>query len=1547
MRLTLEDTNRKINDPIPQNPNLTIEETQVEPIEKPQIQKVETPVQEEVTKVSDIDKYFSNNDIPVKDKFDLEEQGMSLTLQSMYPEMDEVERNEWQISMEYLAEKYDTSFTDIMSNWNNVATNFTGKPTASIKEVFKTIANVENPATTIGDRAIYPSEAELFAEYAVEEVVETGKQFGKETVNQGVSGFAGLLNWAISATGASMDRGYDATNVEGMGYQMVHKMQNPKEDTVKFVERAQLEVAKTLKKIQLDPNEWWIKNVVNNPSFGNDIRQMGIAVGAQAGLMVSQGIVFKTFGAIPKLMGMVGKSERVASFACSIFGMTEFIGAVNKNATMIEAKERGYTDQQAVIAGKYAKESQKGVTALEQTLEFAGFALKSKLGKFGKPFAYILAMYGNSEGELLENEKQEQGLEFALGNKVNSLPIWYPRTWKAFTSGTEEERFTAGVALFSGLFYDGIIAQPMARSKAEGARQVTEIKNDWDFKFGKSSREGLTDVEVVTLYKDKNEDYMDTKGKETIQYYKTKEKLDSLVSDINEGKVDKEVGDYILTILEDPKALYKELGLDSDVKVLEYLNKNSEMLKQQVKGAYKTLGRSANFMGAKDVINSAQNIYTASMRGLQILSNSKDRRDWNKRMRTEFGDGVNPYLNKLYANANKLTESKLINQELVVKALDQAINNKFPNKVPRKIKEMVRDYERVQDIDISKIKNLPEGVLIDNEIPMREVRKKKRPATPAEIKRGKKQDLKKNFIRLKGRPSSIPSTLTDVSKVNKKLTTSLKRMLKANVGQGALDIYGEELDRLGNLDLRVKDLEQSDIDSLNEIVGSYKAAIDSEFMKNRQANAKEIKEQVTKLDKQQNDIYNKNNKIETGMPLEPGMQKKIGSFTKNSMTYMQRAVNNPWLLLKRLDGGIKGVMYNLLAEGARNSDMRKAKFEVALLNIRDKYYGINDSKLKRKNWDKTDININLNGKETNLSKQQLLTIYLTAKQEDGRRHLLGGKNKTQSNKESSGNFTMTEDDIETINNMVENDKELSNAADYIRDSFETIATFINEVSIEDSGFNLATIEDYFPLIVNQEELNFITSDSFNEEGDITKGLDSYFKPFRNMFETRGMPFKKRNNTSTKGLNILSAEQTLERVKNKALKYYAHKQQVEKTLSILTSNVEGKVSAKDAIEKNWGKSTYRAIIKLAEEPLVNKNHSYEDAWYQKVTSHIAQVRLLSSIAVPLYQYVSMAQAATRMDSKYAAIAVANVAKNSVQHLNAKFEQYKDVNPLLYMRYREARSSYALGEGLATESIRAIDTGKRVLSAPMKHADNATVMAIFEACIQEVDDTTNLKGQARWDAVNAKFMPILGETQPYFSKTGRGEWARSNNIFFRNLMIFSSATSQVSSLLLDACYSKDPKYQTKVFTATIANVVMVALIKTGLKEGYKYLKEEELDTKSQEGFLEDLMWNIIMTGGTSFLTPVGGKVLTGFQYGNLAEIPILGTGEDSIKLVKQIAKALSISNGRKRSKALKKLTFDIIKFTGSNITGGGDLGAYSFLLASKAVKRKPKYESIFNY
>ncbi|SMC40984.1 hypothetical protein [Papillibacter cinnamivorans] len=483
---------------------------------------------------------------------------------------------------------------------------------------------------------------------------------------------------------------------------------------------------------------------------------------------------------------------------------------------------------------------------------------------------------------------------------------------------------------------------------------------------------------------------------------------------------------------------------------------------------------------------------------------------------------------------------------------------------------------------------------------------------------------------------------------------------------------------------------------------------------------------------------------------------------------------SPGRMFKRLAGWKDGSFYSIYKQ-LENGQTKMLDFQMKATKSFDDFTSRNKKLFESWTGSKAQfIDTGIvapNGTAVKITPAMRISLYLHSLNADNLRHInSGGITIPNPKLYLAGNLSdayakgtiikLSPSQIKSItNSMTEQEGQF---ADLAYNYFNTISkNAINETSLELLGYELATVDDYFPINSNK---NFTRSEfeSLIHDGTI-----------------EGMGLLKSRVASSNPIVLEDVTSVLLRQIDNVSKYNGLAAPVRNFNKVYNATMpEYANSVKNALSQKWGKSASEYIEKMiADIQRPNGKVDGLSRTLMKLRGNFAQATLALNPSVTMKQVASLPTAAANLGW-------IPVSKSIVSG-KVDYDLIDRYTPLLWYR-RQGNSTTELGDVSQKQGL------TKKLPALMnwvQSADVFTVGRIWKASEAYVDQNTELKAGTDefYKSVAEVFNRTIYDTQPNYTLLQRPQVLRSDDQLVRSLTMFMTQRLQNYNMLVESVES----------------------------------------------------------------------------------------------------------------------------------------------------------------
>ena len=436
---------------------------------------------------------------------------------------------------------------------------------------------------------------------------------------------------------------------------------------------------------------------------------------------------------------------------------------------------------------------------------------------------------------------------------------------------------------------------------------------------------------------------------------------------------------------------------------------------------------------------------------------------------------------------------------------------------------------------------------------------------------------------------------------------------------------------------------------------------------------------------------------------------------------------------------------------------------------------------------------------------------------------------------------ITEADLDAIIDSATIDE--IKVADAFYEYFNTFAKpKINKSSVKLNGFEIATVEDYYPKITNllDTKRNFL-----KQPANLTPETLANFT--RQTLEGMGI-LKER----TGALNAIIIDDAFKVVveHSKKVGAYVGLADALRNAKALIYNPDFKVQ----LINRWGKQNWDYLKNYIDSiENTSRNTDSLERMGTELINRLDPAILGLNPWVMAKQPVSYLLASTEMDTKYLKEAVAKFSPETTK------EMIKH-SPFFRNRIEEGAITIELGEVANAGEIRRIFTGKSSFVSKfmggIRHFDQMAIGRIWEAVKLEVKDKfPNLTEEQYWKVVEKRARQVTERTQPTFEFHSRSAIGRSRNLFTRLATKYTTQRNKNLNLLVKAA----GRYQNSAKTAKdksrfMKDIFIVGVVTPLLIAGINVARRQVFGTKESKAKDPNIIIQLALEAAASNLSIV---------------------------------------------------------------------------------------------
>ena len=221
--------------------------------------------------------------------------------------------------------------------------------------------------------------------------------------------------------------------------------------------------------------------------------------------------------------------------------------------------------------------------------------------------------------------------------------------------------------------------------------------------------------------------------------------------------------------------------------------------------------------------------------------------------------------------------------------------------------------------------------------------------------------------------------------------------------------------------------------------------------------------------------------------------------------------------------------------------------------------------------------------------------------------------------------------------------------------------------------------------------------------------------------------------------------------------------------------------------------------------------------QGLLSNLSKSILSFRATTPFVQVASFPVSFSEVDLKYAI----PLKGHRSQIGKAQLKRLKKFTPTIRLRFEGGRITPEVGNISAADGFKMLVFGKVSLTSkplvPLRAFDRGTILAIDIMVQRKIKDTTNLQGDAFWEAVSLETERVVRLTQPMWDHFARSVLLTNPNFFLRSIIPFRAPREAMLNVQIrgnDSLAKGDKKQWAKSAGAVSSSLVMARLIKLGI-------------------------------------------------------------------------------------------------------------------------------------
>jgi hypothetical protein len=647
-----------------------------------------------------------------------------------------------------------------------------------------------------------------------------------------------------------------------------------------------------------------------------------------------------------------------------------------------------------------------------------------------------------------------------------------------------------------------------------------------------------------------------------------------------------------------------------------------------------------------------------------------------------------------------------------------------------------------------------------------------------------------------------------------------------------------------------------------------------------------------------------------------------------------RHVTNPRLWAKYLSGNENSMVSRVLYKGLNDGRVKYSEFsntfKKILVSKPTSYYegssfhnpNFTIEQLETKNiqLDKT-INKNTSEDSVDLTKSELLMLYLIGRQEGGLNNLRDGVilRKIKGRKASiENNYKFTDAQLNEIMSEIQGDTQAQELVAEIDKAMEYNHTELNKTFRVMEGFDLEKIENYFPMfhgehnpdinkskniIEDMRNLRLRTSNGLavrlEDPFKVLSGVEmsnasyiAYAIPIHNATKMIDSLNKNRLDEDDEGDYIGQLKGVIARIQDNSLLYST---QGDKDAGKLMSKLQGNFSVA-LLAYNPG------VIFKQQLSLITARASINEKYIRKSGANLGIVSLINP--VDLFKRLTLKGSSTMLPVEWK-----QITDNRIYQILMKHPMYRDrFNGMVSRETGEAVMGRRIHDDLITipgmkgKDGKPVQISKSRLMMGITMMDSLTIMRLYASVELETKDRM---GEADFKNLTAeqielhnvnRLQEIIDETQPTFDQTNRSGLAANTDPRIRVLTMFSSATQKIGQQMLDSMieYNQNPTkanlkkltirmYESAILTG--AGIASINILWAMMKGGWD---DDDYDSIGETYALEMLKSSIGSIHGVGSALNIITSQLDSKPYSVDIQDPVIGMIQEGAEATANLTK-----------------------------------------------------------
>ena len=694
---------------------------------------------------------------------------------------------------------------------------------------------------------------------------------------------------------------------------------------------------------------------------------------------------------------------------------------------------------------------------------------------------------------------------------------------------------------------------------------------------------------------------------------------------------------------------------------------------------------------------------------------------------------------------------------------------------------------------------------------------------------------------------------------------------------------------------RIVDMNASEIEMLDTFIKHVKAVVyntNRVFLEGKRQATSEITSKLLK------NIYDTKKRDKNG---------NIVDYTENPNEAIQGmkdliryGVLTPNTFFNTIGSEWKNTIYNDLKKSERNSQAKVKEVQDYMIQT----LKILDDSTRKELGNAKPKTYKVSGKTIELTKPQIMSLYLLDKREQAQSHIYGLGITASETKYKDGLKTkkmqyqepvrVSKEDVnKLINELSEDEKQI---ADRISQFLNTKSSeWINEISRELYGYEIATTKDYFPIITDKK---------FFEEGFENFQLDPTISSWGALKQTK-------EGAVTPLILGDIFDVTTEHL-SRSITYNSYARSIDNVKKIINfRNAEGNRIVENAITRKGGNASMKYLKKLMVDLQGGVKQEVAPTFVNKLISNSKLASVGLNIRSAIQQPTSIMRAMADIDAKYLVAGLKEKGGWQEALKHSEIAQWKNWGHF----------DTNVGKGMKSIMFDTKEASDYYFTM-QQSADNVTWGALWNACKSEIKDTRKdleVNSKEFFKAVADRFDEIIDDTQVVDTTLARSDVMRQKDTMYKistaymmePLKTLNTLTTGIIDLENARTESDKKLAKKKIKRSAGAVVSSIALNSLVLACYDTWRKKDDDEDEFKDKFLNNFWDNINPLNFIPFIKDLTsmweGYDIEMMQYRNLSKVV------DGIKNMGEWIE--DILKGETPSKTLAYMVRDIVGSTTS--------------------------------